>query len=260
MKRPFKTTGIILLTFMLSAVVGLQLYTSWPSSAVSESLNIPADTRYLVIILHGTGGRDEPTLIKVTERFTELTKNMPHTQVLQYIWSPWSDGALRAGIHGRKIGRELGQQLTQFKALEDVRLIATSAGSYLLEPLCNTYKEDNGPAKIEMTFLDSMGIRGGWDYWYGYRHYGECADYAASLFNSDDGVPGTNAPLHQAYNFDLTQAPSKKSFNGNGHLWPVQYFLDHLNAKEVTPGTRLHTHNPRGAVISSTSAPANERP
>lgn len=251
--RVIRAIGLI-----LAAALALELYTHWPSPAIAAPLDIPDDTRYLVLLLHGTGGSDEPILIEVADKFAREIGSEPGVVVRHHVWSPWSDHRLRAGIHGRRIGRMLGEELAEHESLEHIRLIAHSAGSYQLNPLCETYKANTvSPAHIEMTYLDGMGIRGAWDYWYGYRHYGECADYAGTIFSSDDFVVGTNAPIEHAYSIDITQAPSRDDFDGPGHRWPIQYFLDHLDRDEMTPGLRAHDHMPRGTVTKKMVSGAN---
>ena len=242
-----KKAGKLIASLLLVAALGLEIYTRWPSSAHADSLNLPADTSYAVLLFHGTGGKNEPLLLEVAERFQEEIADQPGVVVRHYVWSPWSDNRLRAGVHGRQIGQQLGEELAELKNLQHIRVISHSAGAYLLTPLCEAYKAGVlTPAHLEMTYLDSMGIRGGWDYYYGYRHYGECADFSATVFNSDETVPGTNAPLEQSYSVDVTAAATRSGING--HLWPIEYFINTLTADEMAPGLRSHEQLPRGFV------------
>jgi hypothetical protein len=242
-----KTKLIWTIGLLLTAMLALEIYTRLPSSAVASELNLPADTTYAVLLFHGTGGKDEPLLIEVAERIQQAIGNQPGVAIRHYVWSPWSDNRLRAGKNGGLIGLQIGQELAGLEQLRYLRVISHSAGAYLQTPLCEAYKAAaENPAHVEMTYLDSMGIRGGWDYYYGYRHYGECADFSATIFTSDDPVPGTNAPLEQSYSIDVTATPSRSDIDG--HLWPIEYFLNNLSAEELRPGLRSHEQLPRGAV------------
>ena len=232
----------------------LEVYTRWPSQAVAESLRVPENATYVVLLLHGTGGRHEPILVEIAERFQQSIGRDPGVTVVRYVWSPWSDNRLRAGAHGAEIGRQIGTELAKLENLEHVRLIAHSAGAYVLDPLCEAFKAAvKEPAHIEMTFLDGMAINGAWDYSWGNRYYGACADFARANYTRGDPGPGTDGPLRNAYNLDVTAAPGRDGFSGGGHYWPLQYFLDALDPQEMTPGLRTHEEFPRG--VNATRAP-----
>ena len=243
---------------LLIAAIALEIYTRWPSSAVNAGLELDADTTYLVLLLHGSGGRDEPTLLAITDRIDSEIGAEPGVEVRHYVWSPWSDARLRASAHGNKIGRALGTELAELNSLRNVRLIAHSAGASLLNPLCEAYRAlTTTPATIEMTYLDGMGIHGAWDYYYGYRHFGECGDFSSAIYSTDDPVPGTNGPLEFAYNIDVTDALSRAEYSGPGHVWPLQYFLDHLTREELLPGRRKHDDLPRGKINTMQATPVS---
>jgi hypothetical protein len=217
---------------------------------VITPVTLSAKTEYAVLVFHGSGGKDEPRLLEIAAEIDNLLAERPATEVRHVIWSPWSDNRLRAGSHGRRIGAQLGEELSQLDKLKNVRLIAHSAGAYLLDPLCRALREQSSRrVHIEMTFLDGMGIRGGWDFNYGYRHYGECADFSAYIYNSDEPVPGTNAPATPSWSLDVTN--SRDRSDSYGHLWPVEFFQARLNLAEVTPRLRTHKELPRGIVVSA---------
>jgi len=131
-------------------------------------------------------------------------------------------------------------------------MVAHSAGAYFLDPLCEAYQANtnsNPPAYIEMTFLDGIGIAGGWDYDWGYRNHGRCADFARSIYTANDPAPGHNEPYDHAHNIDVTASLSRRNdFDRPGHYYPLRYFLDHLDAVKMSPRQRSHTVMPRGDI------------
>jgi hypothetical protein len=217
---------------LIFLLVGFEIYTRFPSFAVPLVVQVPAETRNLVLVIHGSGGANDLGLQVITKTFAD---SLASNHVAQFInWSPSSDNIFRASAHGQHLAEWLGADLAkQSPRLQRLTLVAHSAGAYWLEPLCEAYRvalkaQSITPAFVEMIYLDPIGTKGSWDYGYGYRHYGHCADFARAFINLDDAVPGTNGLLVQAHNIDVTQAKSKAAFlrqGGDGHYWPVSYFL-----------------------------------
>jgi hypothetical protein len=241
-KRILKWAGMLGL-----AALAFEAYTRYPAEPQVIDLDFSADTRTVVLLFHGTRGRDEPYLTEISRTFAANAD--ADTAVLKYVWSPYSDNQFRARANATTIGTTLGQQLATLDNLEHIRLVAHSAGAYILDPLCDAYKASaTAPADIEMTLIDPIGIKGAWDFGYGYRNHGRCADFAAAYINTDDPTPGTNAPLQNAYNVDVTDAAGHEIFADGGHRWPLKYYLDRLSHADLQSGVRNHSDFPRGVT------------
>lgn len=241
-KRILKWVGLLAL-----GVLAFEGYTRYPAELAVTPLKFAADTRSVVLLFHGTRGKDEPYLTEISRRFAANAD--AETAVMKYIWSPHSDNQFRARAHAWAIGQRLGTELANLPKLEHIRLVAHSAGAYILDPLCESYKAaTQNPAGIEMTLIDPIGIVGAWDFGYGYRNHGRCADFAAAYINMDDITPGTNAPLQHAYNFDVTDAEGHEHFADGGHRWPLKYYLDKLSSADLQSGVRNHGDFPRGVT------------
>jgi hypothetical protein len=245
----------LVLALLLLAVGLFDLYARFPSRVEVTSLGLPLDTRELVLILHGSGGQAEPALVALEQRFHELAAGRPGFQVVRYVWAPWSDNRFRSHPNGIRVGTELGAELGLLPGLKSLHLVAHSAGAYVLEPLCDAYREYAGarsprgqaPATVAMTFLDPIGFAGALDLNWGVRNLGACADYAEAFINTDDPAPATNGFLEQAWNVDVTAAGRQSAFAGGGHRWPVQFYLEQLRPSDLgMPGS--HTDRPRGQV------------
>ena len=253
-RKSFWRGATVTISVLAALALALEVYMRWPSSATLPPLNLGADTRYVVLLVHGSHGSNEPAFIEMEQRFNDGIGAEPGVAVIRLIWAP-HDTRSRSYVHGHRIGAALGRELAALPNLTDIRLIGHSAGAYFLDPICVAYRTNattKQPARIEMTFLDGIGIRGGWDYNWGYRNHGRCADFARSIYNADDRAPGHNQPYDHAANIDVTQSPAKHRFDRPGHYYPLQYFLDHLDHDEMQPGLRSHTDEPRGTVIIAT--------
>lgn len=231
----------------------LEIYMRWPSAATLPPLSLDPETRYLVLLIHGSGGSNEPAFIEMEQRFAAELADQPGATVVRLIWAP-HDNRRRSFAHGHHLGAAIGRELAALPAIADIRMVAHSAGAYFLDPICESYRAHaiaRPVAHIEMTFLDGIGIAGGSDYDWGYRNHGRCADFARSIYTTDDPAPGHNEPYDHAHNIDVTDSPGRAGFDRPGHYYPLRYFLDRLDADEMQPRLRTHTRTPRGEVTGS---------
>jgi hypothetical protein len=242
---------------LLLLLGALQGYTRFPSAAAAPAAAVPADTRHLIVVIHGSGGRSDPTVLALHQRLLELTAGVAGVSVLRYVWSPESDNRLRAGAHGERMGMLLGQQLAAVPTLESLHLVGHSAGSYLLDPLCEAFKAARAArsARVVTTFLDPITTRGLLEPGWGRAHFGRCGDYADAYINTDDPVPGTNAPLEQAWNVDVTAAGVARDPARNGHRWPVRYYTEKLRAGQLLACRDTQARRPRSRSIQRKAPP-----
>ncbi len=224
---------------LLALAAAVQVYSLVPARFPVRPLALPADTRQLVLLFHGSGGRDEPTLMALEERLRRLQPPRSGAVILRYVWAPHSDDKLRTYPNGVRVGAVLGEELAGLPDLESIHMIAHSAGAYVLEPLCEAYRaavaarppaaaSGRQGARITMTYLDPIGFRGPLDPGFGARTYGSCADEAEAFINTDDPAPATASVLQHGRTTDVTADPARAKFDGGGHRWPVQYYADHL--------------------------------
>ncbi len=227
--------GLYTVAGLAALAVALQVYSLVPAGFHVTPLAPAADTRRLVLLFHGSGGREEPTLVALEDRLRVRPGTGSAPAIVRYNWSPHSDSRLRTYPNGIRVGENLGVELAKLSSLQSVHLIAHSAGAYILEPLCESYRAATArrpgrPARIRMTFLDPIGFKGPFDPGWGARHYGECADKAEAFINTDDFAPATAEVLQHARTIDVTDDPARKRFSSGGHRWPVQYYINSLTA------------------------------
>lgn len=241
---------VLLIGIGLLVLAGLLLdgWSRLPARFDVPPLALPAGTRDAVLIFHGRGGKEEPVVVNLAGRFEALAAEAPGTAIVRYVWSPWSDTRFRSQPNGAHLGEVLGAELAALPDLENLHLVGHSAGAYVLDPLCAAYKAAGGRARVSITYLDPIGFRGVLDTGYGARNYGACADYAEAFINTDDPVPATNSPLRQAWTIDVTGAPSRAAFTGDGHRWPVQFYADQLTVTDIAPLPADPASRPRGGI------------
>ncbi len=247
MRKPWRTV-VGLLGLLLVAAAGLEINARFPPSFVVTPIDPPADARVLVLLLHGSGGREEPALIGLEQRFTRLAAGRTDVAVMRYIWSPHSDARLRARVNGRRVGEALGRAIAARPGLRVVHLVGHSAGAYPVQAFCEAYRSAAPiPARIVTTFLDPIGFDGAFNPRWGAGVLGHCADYAEAIINTDDPVPATNSPLTQAWNVDVTAARGDQPIDG--HRWPVDFYAAQLDVPDIEAAGYNHATRPRGGVV-----------
>lgn len=157
----FTRLVLTMLTTLGVLAAGLQVYALGLARFPVPALTVARDTRELVLIFHGSGGRNEPTVMALEEQLGRGIRAGSGRSVQRYVWSPYSDDRLRAYANGTRVGNRLGEQLAALPNLRSLHLIAHSAGAYILEPLCRAYRARTlTRIRIRMTYLDPIGLRG----------------------------------------------------------------------------------------------------
>ena len=235
---------------IVGLLVALEAYTRWPSGASAPPVPVAPGTRELVLLVHGSFGREEPGMRALERRFRELAAERPGVQIVRFGWSPASDNILRAGPRGIAIGARLGAQLAGAPQLVRLHLVAHSAGAYLLDPLCESWRAARGRTatgataagiaewatpglQVRMTFLDPIGLRGLFERGWGAGALGRCADDAVAYINTDDAAPATDRVLRHARTVDVTAARVAAGYRGDAHRWPIEYYRERLSAGDL---------------------------
>src|SRR5258708_4653850 len=126
-RRSLYALGILALS-----CAALEIFTRLPSRVEVRPLGVVGNPRALVIVFHGRYGEEEPIYLALVQRFQELATTRPGTLAMRYVWAPYSDWRFRVQANGERIGRALGRELAAMPQLEDIHLVAHSAGAYLL--------------------------------------------------------------------------------------------------------------------------------
>jgi len=248
-----KSRRYILLFFTVVAALMLlaEVYARWPATFDVPAAEIDPGTTHLILVFHGSEGVANPGVIAVEKQVRSLLRS-PSSQVVRYRWAPWSDNRWRAAVNGMHIGEALGRQITASQ-VNELHLIGHSAGAWPVYRLCEQLRQSAPQVPvIRITLLDAIGIRGMFDFAFGERHFGRCADFAEAIINTDDPVPTTNTPLPHAFNYDVT---ASREEGIPGHEWPLWYYRNQLQPSWLNVRMR-HSFLPRGAVATEGNARA----
>lgn len=247
--------AVVLALLVATVVVTLEVYTRLPVGERLPALDLPPAPATVVLVIHGAFDAGNPLMPVIGDRLAAAFGGRPQTVVRYLRWDPESDERLRAAATARAVGRRVGAELAARGSVRELHLIAHSVGTFMPDAICRELRAVPSPPRITMVLLDPFQISGFADWRWGARHHGECADFALAVVNLDDPAPATNRPLARAYNLDVTADPARTGFPRNGHYWPLQYYLDHLAARQAALADLTHAALPRGAVRAAAGDP-----
>jgi hypothetical protein len=246
---------VVLAVVVVATIAALEVYTRLPVGERTPDLALPPSPSTGVLVIHGAGDADNPLMPVIAERLEGAFRDRPDAVVRYLRWDPESDDRLRAAATARAVGRRVGARLAALGSLRELHLVAHSVGTFMPDAICEVLRAAPSPPRVTMVLLDPFQISGFVDWSWGARHHGECADFALAVMNLDDPAPATNRPLRQAYNLDVTGDPDRAGFPRNGHYWPLQYYLDHLAARQADMVSLGHADLPRGALRDAAGDP-----
>ena len=199
---------------------------------------------HLCIIFHGAGGLDRETAdLEARIKYCDAAAGLRRT-VVQYDWKRWLGGQDRAAFDGQAVGAQLGAALRRAEEdgegglrLSTVHAIGTSVGAFAADSFCAGYvsaaSAGGARATVRETLCDPFTARpgealgSGW----GLQHFGQSADFAEQIMNTDDVVPSTNVPVPRCYVLDVTRSALRRRFRAPdrdlmawlllGHNWPM---------------------------------------
>jgi len=217
--------------------VGFQLYAHWPRNySEITTIAVSPQSQYLSLSAHGV--KDTPD--SWSNQLQNIIKHSNNIQLaglakaqISLAWQPYSDNALLCSVTGKKIGEKLAEKIAQLPKLKAVHLIGHSCGSFVIYGLCEKLKQMKPTTVIQTTYLDPVSIYSGVFWRYGVNHFGDCADFSDSYIDTQDGVPGSNEKLKNAYTFDVTRLRLEQNLSYPPHAWPTHFYLDAYKNQQV---------------------------
>ena len=196
--------------------------------------------RFLLLIVHGSGNTaaDWPAGLK-----TAVAAALAHPEewdIVAYDWSLYAENKTTASKAGLAVGEQIGASLASGGySYEAIQLIGHSAGAFVIQATCDSYRAGGGAARVQLTFLDPFTGNGFIDWTYGKRRFGSGADFAEVYVNTDDPVPSTNGLLRNAHNFDVTALAPGDVTGSDRHWWPVSYYTGTVGSAAAQYGYEL---------------------
>jgi pimeloyl-ACP methyl ester carboxylesterase len=190
-----------------------------------EQLVLADDDDTLVLLVHGAGPNEDPTVwadATAADITTALIEDRRGAGVAVHAWDWSARSASRelatsaAGDEGRAIANVVADS-----AVQHVHIVAHSLGAQVAISLLEALNED-GSVTTHATLLDPFSLFGELD----------CsgATVCESWRNSDDGAPGSDVPLETAYNRDVTSA-RPAAWLERGHWWPTEAWRHTISAR-----------------------------
>ena len=211
----------------IGATVGLLIfsYFPWPVTFDVEAPQVARNKDELIVLVHGKGDTAKTWSLQFADELEQHVLDETQ-QVMSVDWSGYSDNLFRCSNNGRRLGLQLGEELAANTSLKKVHLIGHSAGAFVVYGMCESLKHYNPSLLVHTTYLDPLGVYSGFDWNYGPRNFGSCADISDAYIDVDDQVPGSNVPLQNAHTFDVTalKTAGDDAYKGSPHMWPVAYY------------------------------------
>jgi len=249
---------IPIISFMLVSLA-LIIFMHWPRDYKGVGdFSFNPSVEYVSISAHGLKDSPNSWGKKLQSAFIEgrhiTLDNKVSEQHVSLDWRPYSDNAFLCSVAGKKIGHELGKELSTLSQLKRLHLIGHSCGAFVVLGLCETIKKLKPSVNVQSTYLDPVSVYSGilWDY--GINHFGRCANVSDAYIDTHDTVPGSNQALPYAYTFDVTQQRLEQSINYTPHTWPTFFYINAVKKKQVpihkerVPAFKLHQYS-KGELI-----------
>lgn len=204
----------------------------WPTGEHVKMTTVSDGTEEVVVLVHGKGDSASSWADGFAAEL-EASILSPDQQAVTVEWGEYSNDLFRCTLNARRIGRTLGEKLSEHKKIKRLHLIGHSAGSFVVYGICEKIKELAADVFIQTTYLDPVSIYGGMDWGYGKRNFGNCADISDAYLDHEDGVPGSDEPLDHPHTFDVTALKKTAGFTGLPHLWPISYYREAVLSKTL---------------------------